>query len=238
MNAQILDTLTLLPVVELEPASYARATRSSPMVSHREDPSGWQAYWLACLADAGITDLVSIHPGSWLVSTARLGTVLTLRRLIEVALAKCELPVEGLSEALESEELRGSPLSEWLGPLSGGCVVISGGLTLAEPSCCGDIGDLAGWRAGVEDESDAWHSIWTGHGGVSVSTRNAGRGLRLDSTEYELRAGLLRAAIDEASQEVSRFEARLRHAATGLVPAALVEELVICLARGSDSSDP
>jgi hypothetical protein len=191
MNAEILDTLTLLPVVEFEPARYARRARSFPKVSRKEDPSGWQAYWLACLADAGITDLLPVHPGSWLVSSARLETVFTLRRLIEMALARCELPVERLSEALQSEELKGGPLSEWLAPLDGGCLVTSRGLTLAEPSCCSDIGDLAEWRAGVEDESDVWHSIWTGHDGVSVSTRNGGRGLRLDSTEYELSAGLL-----------------------------------------------
>ncbi len=233
MKAVSLDTLTLLPVVEFEPACYTRATRSSPKVSSKEDPSGWHAYWLACLGDAGITELVPIHPGSWLVSTERLETVVTLRRLIEVALAKCELPVEGLSEALQSDALQGSPLSEWLGPLSGGCVLTSGGLTLAEPSCCGDIAVLAEWQAGVDDGSDAWHSIWTGHGGVSVSTRNGGRGLRLDTTEYELSDGLLRTAIEAAGHEVSRFEARLRHAAMGLISDALVEELATCLTRGS-----
>jgi hypothetical protein len=57
--------------------------------------------------------------------------------------------------------------------------------------------------------------------------------LRLDGSEYELRAGLLRAAIDEVGPEVSRFEARLRHAVTGLIPEALVEEVAACLARGS-----
>jgi hypothetical protein len=152
MHAELLDSLTLSPVVEFEPAKYAREERPYPNVSAIEDPIGWQAYWLACLADAGITDLVPIRPGSWLVSTARLESVPTLRRLLEAAPAACRLAAEGLTEALE-----GRPLAEWVGPLDGGYVVSSGGLTLAEPACCGDLGNLADWRAGLEDESDDWH---------------------------------------------------------------------------------
>jgi hypothetical protein len=226
MHAEILDRLTLSPVVEFAPRRYAQRERPYPNVCAEEDPMGWQAYWLACLADAGITELLPICPGSWLVSTARLESGPTIQRLLEANLAISGLAAERLPDALD-----GHPLVECVSPLDGGYVLSSGERTLAEPACCGDLGNLAEWRAGLEDESGDWHSIWTGHDGVTVSTRSGGLGLRLDSTEYRLHPGILAAAIDEAGGEVRRFEARVRRAATGLVPNLLVEELARCLVK-------
>jgi hypothetical protein len=220
----MLEALSLSPVIEFEPGRYQREGRAYPRVSSQEGPDAWQHYWLVSLSDAGIDELMPIRTASWLVATATLTRPATLHRLIERTLAACDLQAERLPDALD-----GSPLHECLSPLDGGFVIGSRGRSLAEPACCGDLGNLAGFRDALKLDDDGWHPIWTGHDGALVEARRGGLELRIDTVEYELSRGLLAAAINVASAELDAFERRLLSVAREIVPVGLSDDLARCL---------
>jgi hypothetical protein len=224
MPAAQIDALSLAPVIEFEPGRYKREKRDFPRVSRAEAPDEWQRYWLACLADAGIAELLPIGAGGWLVPASTITRPETLRRLIDASLSTCGLEAERLPDALG-----GSPLDKRLSALDGGFVIASQGSTLAEPACCGDLGDLVGFRGALMFDDGEWRPIWTGHDGASVAARRGGLELRIDAAEYALSPGLLAAAVGAASQELDALEARILSVAREMVPPGLADELARCL---------
>lgn len=77
----MLETVNLVPVVELAPSAFS-TQRVSPVVSCSEAPSQWERFWLDSLSDAGITGLTPLRRGSWLVPTRELSDPATLERLL------------------------------------------------------------------------------------------------------------------------------------------------------------
>ena len=54
--------ISLIPVIEFEPASYSKRTRELPSITSREDPQAWELYWRESLEDSGIEDYL---PAVW-----------------------------------------------------------------------------------------------------------------------------------------------------------------------------
>src|SRR5262245_33157519 len=117
----------LIPVLELEPTTYATQSHASADVSTIEDPAGWDAYWRASLADSGIMNLTPWRVGSWCVPLTEFSASHSLETVLKF-------------------ELRDP--SEWtpeqVGPLCGGYVLRHDGVVM-EPSCCGDLSNLRDW---------------------------------------------------------------------------------------------
>jgi hypothetical protein len=150
----VLDDIELIPVLKLEPFSFAAEGRSSPPGIYDDMPEEWYRYWLESLADSGITGLMPIYRGSWHVPTreftdpALLGTVL-------------ELIFRYLSEAGLSADLECMPLL-------GGLALREHSKVLKEPGCCADLGDVAGWRRAVGCRQAKWKNVSNGHPWVSA----------------------------------------------------------------------
>ena len=75
-----LTELELVPVVELPAWRFSeRPLPEGPSRDHRET---WQCYWLECLADAGITDLRPIEPGSMHAAVSAFSDLGSLARVV------------------------------------------------------------------------------------------------------------------------------------------------------------
>src|SRR5262245_41267981 len=117
-------------------------------------PEEWYCYWLESLADSGITGLMPIYRGSWHVPTSEFTDLALLRRVLEVTF-------QNLSEAGLSVDLECMPLL-------GGIALRCQSQVLVEPGCCGDLGDISGWRRVVSYRRAAWWPLPMGHPSSSV----------------------------------------------------------------------
>lgn len=215
--------VSLIPVLELEPACYATQQHPSPNVSWENDPEGWDRYWRDSLADSGIIGLEPWMPGSWLVRLDHLLEPSTLRVILRSRLADVE---------------------EWsrdtLGPMSGGYVLVSDGHDIL-PGCCSDLGNLDEWREAAEHRDAVWKQVWIGHPWTHVSALDDV--LRFaepsekdappsDAVAVQVSRADLRAALARAEEEVSRFADRLTPLVAEIDQPLPVEEVVEILVYG------
>lgn len=202
-----LTELAFDPVVELTPWAFS-PDRPTPAGPSAQRPDDWYRYWLLCLADAGVTGLEPIRPGSMFVPTRSLADPATLGRVVRVWSGE-DLP----------------PTPETASALYGGLAASSRGTDLFGPACCGDLKDWAEWRDVAGLTGAGWRIVWIGHPWVSV--RPAGGDLLLtephegDAPEprWVVNRGLVAAAADRAREELEAFAGRLA-VALGDVPDA------------------
>lgn len=154
-DPQRLERFALVPVIELEPGRFATQTRQSPGGSSHDMPDAWNRYWLDALADAGITGLRPLCPGSWHVPTKQLSRGPTLGRILSALIAHWG----GMDTLTPDEALA----------LSGGLALCDDrGGVLVEPQCCGDLGNRADWRAAATGREPDWATLWIGHPWISA----------------------------------------------------------------------
>jgi hypothetical protein len=198
-----LERFDLVPVVELE--AWAFSSRESP--GYVPDPeahcTAWGAYWFACLADAGITDLEPIALGSRHVVTDALGASASLRAI----LARL-VPVEERTDP------------EAVGALSGGFALVANGRVVQEPMCCSDLVNNHDWRALIDYREPAWRMVWIGHPWLSARADGDDIVLSLPSEgappepAWVLNRALIHPALARAT---ARLEALVPHVAAALL---------------------
>ena len=154
----VLESLQLVPVIELEPGRFSTQIRQSPSSMYREAPEEWYQYWSDCLADSGIEGLEPLEKGSWLVRTINFDIV-NLRKLVESIV----LEWGGIDTA---SDLECKPF------LSGGIALLSSACeVLIQPGCCSDLGCIRNWRDASAYRGDEWQMVWSGHPWLSVHYR-------------------------------------------------------------------
>jgi hypothetical protein len=142
--------------VELEPTLFGADGRSLPSRTYQEMPEEWYRYWLESLADSRVTGLTPIQRGSWHVPTSAFTDTAVLRRVLEVI----------FQNRLEKE------LEPVWGPLIGGLALrCQSKNVLIEPTCCGDLANIAYWREAAGYRQAKWHPLWIGHPSLSVLYR-------------------------------------------------------------------
>jgi hypothetical protein len=192
--------LSLIPVLEFEPAVYADPARPSPRWTPDETPQDWAAYWRAALNDAGIDELTPLRAGGWRVPITHVTRPSTLRTLITTIMNRAD--PQGAAQV---------PV------LPGGYALVGGDATI-EPGCCSDFSTLHDWRDAARWQRPALKMVWIGHPWTYVSAD--GDVLHLlppaeaeppPTTRPLLTVGRqeLLAAVAQAAQEVERFAARL-----------------------------
>jgi hypothetical protein len=151
-----LEDIELIPVLELAPYDFRADDRPMPPGIVQDMPEEWYRYWLGSLADSGITGLMPIYRGSWNVPTSEFTDPTMLGRVLEVTFQK----------RLEAE----FP-PDW-GPLHGGLALrCQSQSVVAEPGCCADLGDIAGWRKIAGYRQAEWRLLPIGHPSQSVLYR-------------------------------------------------------------------
>jgi hypothetical protein len=199
-----LNSPRLMPVVELEPFTFATSPRPSPAHAGPDAPEEWLSYWLDCVGDSGITNLQPLHPSSWFVSTtALLASDDNLEKFVGVIFDK-------------KWELSERP------NLSKGRFVFNGGLALwcadelvVQPHCCVDLGSLSDWRKAAAYRGSDWQMLWIGHPWLSI--RFDGEGLVLSGPHESdspvarcmVSPEALELAVAQAERELESFAHRL-----------------------------
>jgi hypothetical protein len=150
-----LNSVELIPVVELEPFAFATSDRKHPSSTGPDEPQEWSQYWYDALADSGVVGLTPLRPGSWHVPVAAFTNPVVLGQFLEVEIRRSD-GIEALTDP-----------DQW-STLSGGLALCSGGEVLIEPTCCGDLGNLSDWRNAVVYRQADWMMVWIGHPWVSV----------------------------------------------------------------------
>lgn len=150
-----LHGIELVPVLELEPSAFSTQERPIPSGAAGERPRDWEAYWRACLADSGIKELRSIAPGSWYVSTSEFTTP-QLENFLRLVIDE----QGGISSLKDAQSTTA---------LSGGFALNAGELSaVIEPTCCGDLADIANWKDAASFQGEEWQMLWIGHPWLSM----------------------------------------------------------------------
>jgi hypothetical protein len=155
-NLIVLDGIELIPVVELEPATFSTKSRNAPSNSSWEVPEAWFRYWSDSLADSGIRELRPVRHGSWHVPTVNF----TATRNLQLFLEKTFQQWGGI-ESLSDPENR--PV--FYGGLALRC---SASGVLIEPSCCSELETVNDWKEAAVYKGETWRDLWIGHPWLSV----------------------------------------------------------------------
>lgn len=200
-----LRNVELIPVVELEPGQFSTRTHQLPGGYGQDSPSDWDAYWLASLADSGITGLRPIHPGSWQVLARELARSSSLCRFLEVI-------------TRDPDDSATMPDHENQSALGGGLVLRNGDDWLIYPTCCSDLGNITGWKEAAGYQGAEWQMLWIGHPWLSIRSED---GVLILSEPHEsdsprglwrLEPDVLLRAVDIAMEQLQDFASHLEEA--------------------------
>ena len=207
----------LIPVIELSPLTFASQSHESPKVSLAEDPIGWENYWRACLADAGIEGIDPYTPGSNLVAISELVDLGIIRKVLGCHFEDCDL--EDLSTICT---------------LYGG-LYLSAGDRLIAPGCCGDLSNISDWRRASQHIAESWEMVWIGHPWTHVRVEGdilcfaeiseSDPPVNTEPFMRVPRADLLE-ALEKAEEQIAQFRKRLKPVLAELVPAHPVDRVL------------
>jgi hypothetical protein len=136
----------LINTIELSPYGFANQQYSYPNGGSAENPEEWDRFWKKCISDKNLDRLEAIRKGSYLVDISTIND----NELEEI-----------LKQELKEVDL--SDYDEQVCRLDGGIVVAENNTIYIEPTCCGDIGNIAGWEEIFGSELNTWNQLWIGH---------------------------------------------------------------------------
>lgn len=204
----VLEDVELVPALELEALRFSTQERAWPAASRHEMPDAWCRYWLDSLADAGVTGLSPIYPGSDHVATTAFINAPVLEAVLR-GIVRGWGGVESLSDP------------EGVSVLNGGLVLCTPAEdVLVEPGCCSDFRTLGDWRAAAAYRGVEWQMVWVGHPWVSVRWESPWLILSQphegDAPEdrWAVSPDDLTRALDRSTTELQRFAGQL----AGLLP--------------------
>lgn len=152
--------IKLIPVLELQPASFSKVERESPKKSTLEAPQDWINYNQSCYNDSGLNNIKPIEPLSWLFKIESLTNdelKIILKDLIDVAVKDFESIDEILNDPIEYAPL-----------IPGGYLFVVKNEVKSEPGCCCGLEDISEWKDSGR--------ILTGHGDdefVDINRKNS-----------------------------------------------------------------
>ncbi len=154
-NPIILQSRTLVPVIELEP--YRFSTQERPLPSGQEKERLDQSYcnWRDALADSGVTGIRPICSGSWHVATKEFTDPAILRNILAVILREDDGEFPSDADSVRT--------------LDGGMALCGADdEVLVEPTCCCDLASISDWYAAASHRGSNWRMLWIGHPWLSV----------------------------------------------------------------------
>ena len=147
--------IELTLVLEIEP--YHWSDRALPQGPSRDHPEAWYTYFHQCMADAGITGIDPIRPGSHFVDAFSVVDNELIVRLIREELEESGLP--GFPDDTGCQDAEDV---EAVGMLTGGYALCSGHEVFLEPECCCDFSNLESWRQALAEQPVSG-TLWIGH---------------------------------------------------------------------------
>jgi hypothetical protein len=149
-------SLILLPTVEFEPFSWAESGYDAVLAT-----AEWEEFWSRSLLRWQVKP---IEPGSWNIATESIQSEDTLTKLLLLRLeGRGVVGFPDQDGEVDVDEER-------IGAISGGyALTYPGGRTVAQPSCCCDLGDLRAWRSAATLVAGEGIILEIGHGTWSAN---------------------------------------------------------------------
>lgn len=138
--------MKLIIAIEISPYNYTDKTYEYPKKRKKDAPNEWGEFWLKCISDSQLQNLIPIEIGSYLVDVEGIGEE-ELRTIIKK----------------EIEDVDLTDFEEQLIAFYGGIVVTKDDKILIEPMCCGDLRNTSEWGTIIEEEHIDWQHLWIGH---------------------------------------------------------------------------
>lgn len=197
--------MQLLNTIEISPYDFSDKEYDSPNVSKLEFSDEWYKYWKKCISDKNLGRLEPIEKGSYLV---------------DIKTINDEELEEIVNKELEEVEL--SEFEDQVGEIYGGIVLCENNKICIEPSCCGDIGNIAEWEDIFTKELNEWNQLWIGHPWIFYRRVNG----NIEFSEYSdsnledlkdikilitISESDLQAKLNEIRKEQNEFEFRIRN---------------------------
>jgi hypothetical protein len=142
-------------VVEVEPYGFSKIE----MPGHDDPASDWADYFQRCMTDAGFRDVTPIALRSNFVAARSLIGNPLLEGMIRERLAWAKFSVEA---ALENAEA-----FDEISSFYGGLALLAAGSLVLQPSCCGALRDVQGWKRALESAPKP-ANVWIGHPDVDL----------------------------------------------------------------------
>ncbi|MGH1539642.1 MAG: hypothetical protein ACRBHB_04410 [Arenicella sp.] len=187
--------MKLIPVLELEPATYSKIQRKIPDYG---DIKGWSSYWAESLSDSGMFDIKPVKAGSWFVELSQISD-------------------ENLNIILNKELGDFDETDDEISPMLGGYALKVDKSIIILPSCCGDLSNIDDWQDASEYIGEAEKELWIGHPWLLVKGDKDTVEI-VQTSEYEephdperitVKRSELKDAIRFAKIELNQFESRL-----------------------------
>lgn len=196
--------MKLLNTIEISPYDYSNVEYEYPNSSSSELSQEWDKFWKRCISDKNLQGLSAIRKGSYLVDIETIND----NELEEI-----------IRNELKEVDLR--YYEEQVSQICGGIVICENNISLIEPTCCGDIGNIKEWENIFEDKQGDWFQLWIGHPWVFYKKEN-GNVEFSDYTESNLKDFIeirckfhfseveLKKEIEKIRTQQNQFELRIR----------------------------
>lgn len=195
-NLTELNDVRLVPVLELEPGTFATKQRDCTTMVSSED---WAQYWRDCIDDSGLTSITPVSFGAWHVTTDQFTDVQLTIVIDRIFSYRKEERTEDGARALP-----------------GGLVFRANGLERdIRPTCCSDLANFSDWQHATSIEGTDWEMLWIGHPWLSVR-REAEKIIMSDPHEsndpaarWTVDESDLQLAVNAALAELMRFSEQI-----------------------------
>jgi hypothetical protein len=195
--------MKLLNTIEVSPYNYSDTEYEYPSRSSSEFPDEWNEFWIRCISDKNLGNLCAIRKGSYFVDIETINDN-ELEEIVKNELKEVEL------EDFEEQVSR----------ICGGIVIIENNISLIEPTCCGDIGNIKEWESIFEDKSNGWNQLWIGHPWVFYKKENGNiefsdyTDLNLEDfkdikSKFQFAEEELKKEVEKIRSQQNRFEHRI-----------------------------
>ncbi len=184
--------IKLIPVIELQPASFSKTKRESPKKSYLEAPLEWENYNQNCYNESGLNDIKPIEQLSWLFKIKTLSNQelkIILKKLIDSTVENFDSIDEILNDPIEYAPL-----------IPGGYLFVVNNEIKSEPGCCCGLEDILEWK-----ESE---TVVTGHGDddfVYIHKKNSKVNISIRKEKFSLSEKVYNEMVNLAEIEIEKF---------------------------------
>ena len=160
------DSLKIIPVIELMPATYKKNDYKRPEYSIEYNFNEWDLYNQKCYSDSGLKDIKPIETGRWFFEIEKL-----TNENLKIILSK--IYEERLENDLTLQEILEN-INDYSPLISGGYILKINNEILNYPGCCCGLEEILQWNGILEDENG---NIWNGHDCTSIDFKKEGNDL-------------------------------------------------------------
>lgn len=190
--------ISLIPVIELEPASYKNESRISPAGLNSESTNELSNYYKNSYLDSGLENIKPIEPLSWFFELEKLSSK-NLKIILKTIIDESIENHDSIEDILND-------LNEYTPFISGGYTICINGQIESRPGCCSGLEAIYEW-CNVFNENNGF--IDNGHdsNSISINTNESELeiGVNIDDKLFLVDRNTLKKEVIKAKKVIDQF---------------------------------